>query len=581
MNIIFRRNIWLIITFVFVIAVCFVIGSTRIIAYNIGEGKEIEIEGRNYDNDVYLFDDSVVHEIEIGLSQADYDAMVKIYQDTGNKDFFRAYVTIDGVTIPDAGIRLKGNLTLRQTVGGSGDMGGRPGGVPNNNNEDRQAFIQPGNFELPEGLLADLQAAGLEAPTEEEVQNMFRSQRDVNGREMPMPPDMELPENWEEMTDEERRAYMEENGMGRMPDGLMGGEGNGGNPPFLIKFDEFVTGQTYQQYAEIAVRIGSDKALLAEPVSFYIHEESGQIVPEISYAVVETADNEPSLYVICEHIDEKYVEKHFPDSDGILYKAGNFVGFEYKGDDPTLYTDLFEQKTSINDDDLAPIIRFMKFVSESSDEEFETKLPSWLDMDSFIRMMALDNLLDNNDSFVGMGSNYYLYYDKNLSKFTILSWDMNLAMGSMGGGMRSRGTEGAPQFGFESVDDVQTESIQKRRAIFEEWLQEGGFGQKEGDDQAEDRQGGGSGGRNSVNVLKNRFFANETFSAMYDAEYAKLKDFIFTQNSAAEKIEELAEIFIAYNEEHNIMEQSEYDAGLEKIKSYITQKQQQLETAEE
>lgn len=555
MNITFRRHFWLIIVFVLVIGTCLLIGSTRLIAYNFGEGNEIEAEARNYDNEIYIFDDSVIHEIEIDLNQSDYDSMIKIFQDTGAKDYFQTDITIDGVTIPNVGVRLKGNLTLSQTVGGS--MSGPGGGSENGGG--MRGFKPPEDFEFPEGLLADLQAAGLEPPSDTDIENMIMPQRGMN---------MELPENWEEMTEEERQEHMGENGRG-MGGGPMGGEGNGENPPFLVKFDEFVPGQTYQEFAEIAIRLGSDKSLLGEPVAFHIHRETGQIAPETAYAVIQTAENEASLYVICEHIDEKYIEKHFPNSEGILYKAGNFVGFEYKGEDPTLYTDLFEQKTNVNDDDLAPLIRFMKFVSESSDEAFETELSNWLDMDSFIRMMALDNLLDNNDSFVGMGSNYYLYYDKDTKKFAFLSWDMNLAMGSMGGMMQSRNTEnGAPRFGFEEGAEELTESEAARQEIFEKWLQEGGFGG--GGDQA--GRPGRPGGRDSTNVLKERFFANETFSQMYDIEYAKLKELIFEQSQAAKKTLELSQVFTNYNNERQIIDQDTYNAGVERILNFLEQK---------
>ncbi|MBU0649135.1 CotH kinase family protein [Patescibacteria group bacterium] len=551
MSIAFRRHFWLVIVFALVIGACLLIGSTRVISYNFGEGKDVDIKGRNYDNEIYLFDDSVAHKIEIGLNQEDYDEMVRTYQETGEKEYFLADVTIDGVTVPDAGVRLKGNLTLRQTLGGSG------------NGQD-----MPGRDDMPQGIF---QGDG---------ENQAEGMR--NMANLPMPAGMDLPDNWQEMSDQERRAFMEENGlfgngMGRAPMGGMGGQGNGGNPPFLIKIDQFVAGQTYQNFAEIAVRLGSDESLLGEPVAFYIHETLGQIVPKTAYAIVRTAENEPSLYVICEHIDEKYVEKYFPDSDGILYKAGNFVGFEYKGDDPTLYAEMFEQKTNVNDDDLAPLIRFMKFVSESGDEEFENELPNWLDMDSFIRMMALDNLLSNNDSFVGMGSNFYLYYDKNTEKFTMLSWDMNLAMGGMGGMMRggdqqAQQGEAAPADADNGDNAVPDQAQEKRQEIFEQWLEEGGFDAEDQRNMA-DFPGGGPGGRGGENTLKERFFANEKFSQMYDAEYERLEQMIFNQVWVLGKIKQLAQVFTDYNAEHNITEQSKYDAGVERMQTYIEEKQ--------
>jgi spore coat protein CotH len=136
-----------------------------------------------------------------------------------------------------------------------------------------------------------------------------------------------------------------------------------------------------------------------------------------------------------------------------------------------------------------------------------------------------------------------------------------------GGGAPHKG--GGPR-GFGNDDANLSKGEQKRREIMEEWMEEGGFG--ENADQQQDQKRG-LGGRNSVNTLKTRFFANEKFSAMYDAEYARLNEFVFGSDLVLEKINQLAEVFTAYNTEHNIMEQSEYDSGVERIKNYVTGKQ--------
>lgn len=585
MSITFKRHFWLLIAFFIVIGLCLWIGSTRIIAYSFGEGSDIEIKGKNYNNDIYLFDDSVMHEIKIGLNKEDYEDMVRTYQETGEKEYFRTYVTIDGITIPDVGIRLKGNLTLRQALGG-GMGNGQEGMLPRENGDknNNNNFPQPPEgFERPEGMEEMRGMRNMRLPQDlefpdnwedmtKEEQDSFMQANIVESMPGFGGPKMDLPENWEEITpspakamagrEEEKREYMNKNGNNFR--GVM--EGNGSNPPYLIKIDEFVAGQTYQGFAEISVRLGSDKSLLSEPVAYSIHEEFGQIVPETAYAIVEASENEPSLYVICEHLDENYTDKHFSDADGALYKAGNFVGFEYRGDDPTFYAESFEQKTNINDDDLAPLIRFLKFVSESSDEEFEDELPNWLDINSFITMMALDNLLSNNDSFIGMGSNYYLFYDKSNEKFTMLSWDMNLAMGGMGGGgMRPDGD-----------NQEMTEGEQKRQEIFKEWLNEGGFGE-EGentlnnkiDSAKKNAPGGIGGGRHGTNKLKERFMANEKFLPMYNERYEELKKSIFGQSWVLEKIDQLSTVFTDYNANHNIINQTDYDSGVTRIKSFV------------
>ncbi|WP_328474841.1 CotH kinase family protein [Actinoplanes sp. NBC_00393] len=82
-----------------------------------------------------LFDDSTVHDIGFTFEQADYDAMIDAYVADSSKKWIEATVSIDGTTFEKAGLRLKGNSTLRgltkagSTDTGSGQQGrGGPGG---------------------------------------------------------------------------------------------------------------------------------------------------------------------------------------------------------------------------------------------------------------------------------------------------------------------------------------------------------------------------------------------------------------------------------------------------------------------
>lgn len=83
-----------------------------------------------------LFDSSIVHEIVVSFTEADYEAMIQTYKDSGEKDWIEATVTIDGVTYQRVGMRLKGNSSLRglangRGVGTSGEISAEdPQGLP-------------------------------------------------------------------------------------------------------------------------------------------------------------------------------------------------------------------------------------------------------------------------------------------------------------------------------------------------------------------------------------------------------------------------------------------------------------------
>lgn len=72
-----------------------------------------------------VWDASSVHEVSIDVDEDEFDAMLATYQESDEKEWLTADVTIDGQTITDAGIRLKGNSSLRDV-----DADADPGDLP-------------------------------------------------------------------------------------------------------------------------------------------------------------------------------------------------------------------------------------------------------------------------------------------------------------------------------------------------------------------------------------------------------------------------------------------------------------------
>jgi spore coat protein CotH len=71
------------------------------------EGEEKEI----------TFFDEMFHDIDLEIDPDDYDSMILTYTETGEKDYFSAVITIDGITIENVGIRVKGNSSLMSATG--------------------------------------------------------------------------------------------------------------------------------------------------------------------------------------------------------------------------------------------------------------------------------------------------------------------------------------------------------------------------------------------------------------------------------------------------------------------------------
>ncbi|MFW2382956.1 MAG: CotH kinase family protein [Acidimicrobiales bacterium] len=86
--------------------------SAAVVSDSTGELALAASAGIDSNSTVALFDSAVVHDIEIEYDQDAYDAMIETYETTGEKDWIEATITIDGTTIENVGLRLKGNSSL-------------------------------------------------------------------------------------------------------------------------------------------------------------------------------------------------------------------------------------------------------------------------------------------------------------------------------------------------------------------------------------------------------------------------------------------------------------------------------------
>jgi len=362
-----------------------------------------------------VWDASTVHEIAVDVDEDAFTAMVDTYQDSGEKEWIEATVTIDGTVFERSGLRLKGNSSLR-------------------------------------GVTDDADPSDL---------------------------------------------------------------------PWLIRLDEFVDGQTLDGWSDFVVRYNGSQTALNEAVALDLLAEAGLASEHAIASSFSVNGAEAKLRLVVQNLDEQWEAENFA-TDGLLYKAEAGGDWSYRGDDPDSYTDVFDQETG--DDDLTPLIDFLQFVNESSDEDFAAELPSRLDVDAFARYLAFEDLVGNFDDIDGPGNNAYLRWDAESGGFTVVAWDHNLAFGGSPGGMG--GTGGGPG-AFPGGGDGE-------RPERPEGMPEG---MPDGDRPDGAGRGGPGGGSN---VLVERFTAVDEWADLVDQAKADLTEQLVDSGYAEEVLDRWA-----------------------------------------
>jgi spore coat protein CotH len=428
-----------------------------------------------------LYDTSSVHDIQVTFDQNDYDDLIAAYQETGEKVWIEATVVIDGATYRQVGMRLKGNSSL----GGLGGRGPRGAGGPV-------------NFEVGDGDVATPPGGG-------ECAIVIGS-----------PP-----------TDADGQV-----------DIIGGGGVDSASPeslPWLIRLDKFIEDQRHAGVAEFVVRSNNSETALNEAVALGLLSAAGLATQKATSVRFAVNGSDPSLRLVIESPDEQWVAEQFdePSADeiGQLYKAEATGDWQYRGDDEAEYEEVWDQEAG--EDDLAPLTEFLKFVNDSTDEEFAAGLAERLDVEAFARYLAIEDLMGNFDDIEGPGNNSYLYFDPDTGVATVVAWDHNLAFGGMGG----RGGDGPTIIGpgGDLPTGVPDPADLPEGCEFPSDMQPG--------DVPFERPGGGEGpAMMGSNILVERFNAVPEFAALYDAAFATLQAELFDDGTAEALLSEWTDL---------------------------------------
>lgn len=223
--------------------------------------------------------------------------------------------------------------------------------------------------------------------------------------------------------------------------------------PWLIRLDKFVDGQELDGSTDFVVRSNTSETSLNEAVALEMLGAAGLATEQAIATRFSVNGSEEALRLTIEDPDDAWDAASF-DTDGILYKAQSDGDYSYRGDDPAAYEDVFSQKSPSGEDDLTPLIAFLKFLDESDDETFAAELGDHLDVDAFATYLAMQDIVGNFDDIDGPGNNSFLRYDSETGAFTVVSWDLNLAFGQMNGGGMPGGAAGEmPEGGAGAVPD--------------------------------------------------------------------------------------------------------------------------------
>lgn len=191
-----------------------------------------------------------------------------------------------------------------------------------------------------------------------------------------------------------------------------------------------------------------DEAMISEAFSYYLYRQAGVVTSNVSYGLVYFQIGEDvvgfGFYSFIEPIDSNFLSKHFNSNVigdyGDLYKCTDVDGIASLGLDSL-------NKVGINRNEInlrynyalknhqqngtrTDFSNIQDLITNIQDQTyFNSHADNLIDIDAFLRMLAMDFLIGNTDDYRFNGNNYYLYFDVYTDQVTFIPFDLDNSLG--------------------------------------------------------------------------------------------------------------------------------------------------------
>ena len=209
---------------------------------------------------------------------------------------------------------------------------------------------------------------------------------------------------------------------------------------FKVSFNEFVTGQTYQGAKKINLN-GShnDPTMLREKVFYDLWQQTGLPQRRTSFVKVYINGSYYGLYTKLEEINKDWLQSAYAENNGNLYKCTYPADLAYINSNQQSYKNIqnstatggraYELQTNQATDDYTDLVQLITTLNQTPNASFVTQIEQQLNVEGYLKALALDVATGNWDSYAYNKNNYFLYHNLNTGKFEFITYDTDNTLG--------------------------------------------------------------------------------------------------------------------------------------------------------
>jgi spore coat protein CotH len=214
-------------------------------------------------------------------------------------------------------------------------------------------------------------------------------------------------------------------------------------PGLRVDFDRYSAGQQFLGLKSFVLdNLSQDFSGIRETVAMRFFTRLGIPAPRETHTRLYVNGRYAGLYAIVESVDKTMMGRVFGSigdniqNDGYLFEYNYVLGspwrFSYEGSALTPYKQRFDIKTNETHAESriwGPIEELVRLVNQTATDRFEQTVAPLLDLAGFVRYIAAQNFIAQDDGFNGYDgmNNFYLYRLEDSSKHVFIAWDEDVA----------------------------------------------------------------------------------------------------------------------------------------------------------
>jgi spore coat protein H len=215
------------------------------------------------------------------------------------------------------------------------------------------------------------------------------------------------------------------------------GSRSGTKPGLRVDFDRYSVDGTFLGLKSLVLdNLTQDPSAVRETVTMKLFARLGIPAPREAHVRLYINDRYAGLYAVVESIDKSFLARVFgsigddTQNDGHLFEFDYLDPwtFGYLGPALESYKVRFDPKTHERKSDAelyGPIENLVRLADELEPAQFQPVLGEHLDLNAFMRYVAAQNFVGQNDGFLGYAgmNNFYFYRLENSVRHVFLAWD--------------------------------------------------------------------------------------------------------------------------------------------------------------